>query len=80
MRYIPPKKVRGGYFIAIAAAAPLMLIGSLLPNMAMLFVGVGIVLLDLIFYLLWYRCPHCGRHLGNSWGEFCPYCGKKVNV
>lgn len=79
MRYIPPKKIRGIYFAAIAAAALLIVIGGLLRSVAMMLTGTGIVLLAYIFYLIWYRCPHCGRHLGNSWGEFCPYCGKKVD-
>ena len=38
-----------------------------------LMIGVG-----LLFSLLLGRCPHCGKYLDRSSGDFCPYCGKKV--
>ncbi|MBE6970216.1 MAG: hypothetical protein E7442_08910 [Ruminococcaceae bacterium] len=25
-----------------------------------------------------YRCPHCGKYLERSKGQFCPHCGKNV--
>ena len=79
MRYIPPKKVRVIFLIALLPALLLTVIGGNIQSKPVMFTGIGIALLALIFYWIWYRCPHCGRHLGQSWGEFCPWCGKRVN-
>ena len=79
MRYIPPKKVRVIFLIALLPALLLTVIGGNIQSKPVMFTGIGIALLALIFYWIWYRCPHCGRHLGRSWGEFCPWCGTRVN-
>lgn len=30
-----------------------------------------------IFQIIFYRCPHCGKYLGRTTGRHCPYCGEK---
>jgi len=32
----------------------------------------------LIPHLLFNKCPHCGRQLGRNEGEFCPFCGERI--
>lgn len=46
-----------------------------------LFLPVGIILAgsSVIPSVLFYKCPHCGRHLGRNGGDFCPYCGKCID-
>lgn len=31
-----------------------------------------------LVYLVFWRCPFCGRRLGRSDGESCPHCGKNL--
>ena len=80
MKYISPKKVRVIFFIAQVVAILVIAMGARLDSMAVIYTGAGIVVLALIFSFFWNRCPHCGRHLGSSWGEYCPYCGKDVEL
>jgi len=38
-----------------------------------------IVFAGICINLAFYRCPHCGRHLGRVWpGGYCTHCGKKT--
>ena len=34
-------------------------------------VGEKIAILDSLFFLLWCRCPNCGRFLGRTWDNYC---------
>ena len=49
------------------------------PMAPLAIVGMIILILDSVFYLIFYRCPHCGEYLGQNTGKYCPNCGKKVN-
>ena len=40
------------------------------------FVSIVIFFCSLI-YLKTTRCPHCGK-MNQSFGEYCPYCSKKI--
>ena len=44
---------------------------------------IGLVSLVVFFICVMYvkftnRCPHCGN-TKQSFGKYCPYCGKKIN-
>lgn len=44
---------------------------------------VGLISLVVFFVCIMYvkittRCPHCGK-TKQSFGKYCPYCGKKLN-
>lgn len=80
MPYIPPKTVRIVYICVLVGAALAAMLGAVLSSTAVMIAGMGVMLLDVIFHFLWYRCPHCGRHLGRSWGDYCPRCGKKLDA
>ena len=32
----------------------------------------------LTIFLLFWRCPHCRRHLGRASGEYCQHCGQSL--
>ena len=34
---------------------------------------------DVIFHLIFYRCPSCGSHIDvRARGTYCPFCGEKI--
>ena len=78
MRYIPPKTVRRIYAAVLIVCTIVILLGAALRSAAMMYTAAPVMLADLVFYFIWYRCPHCGRHLGRAWGAYCPYCGIEV--
>ena len=42
--------------------------------------GIVFAFAGLILWLLFGRCPACGRYLGRiSSGQYCPHCGQKLN-
>ena len=43
------------------------------------YVGAALAFASAIFWLMFGRCPACGRYLGGlGWGKYCPYCGEKL--
>ncbi|MBQ8851914.1 MAG: zinc ribbon domain-containing protein [Oscillibacter sp.] len=30
--------------------------------------------------LLFWRCPHCGEHLGRDVSRYCTHCGKELDL
>lgn len=48
----------------------------------LLWIGVAAFLSSFLYRLIFVRCPHChDRWTGMSWlPEYCPNCGKKVDL
>lgn len=40
--------------------------------------GMAVMAGAAIVRIVFYRCPHCRKYLGNSSGRFCPFCGKEI--
>lgn len=30
--------------------------------------------------IAFWRCPHCGSHLGHWWNAYCPHCGERNDL
>ncbi len=58
-----------GFVLALGAYVwdPLIVIGSVVMVSA------------LIPHFLWYRCPYCGKQLGRNDGDYCQYCGRRLD-
>lgn len=71
-------------YVLMAAGVLCALLYPTLPDKAVAwYLPVLLGLLAVFFVLLavWWRCPHCERHLGRLGDqEFCPYCGKPLNT
>ena len=62
----------------------LLLAGTVIMLLAYLWepffcIGAAAALSCLIPHFLFNRCPHCGKSLGRSDGEFCPFCGRRLD-
>ena len=46
-----------------------------------MFLPIGVIVAgsSVVPNLLFYKCPHCGKHLGSNGGDFCQYCGKSID-
>ena len=42
------------------------------------YVGMAAAVSCLIPHFLWNGCPHCGKQLGRNEGDFCQFCGKRI--
>ena len=43
-------------------------------------VGAIVFFSGLIPHVLYNRCPHCGKSCGHSSGNYCQFCGKKLEL
>ena len=72
-----PKKARKLiYFLYIIG-----FILILLSYKRIMFLPIGVIVAgsSVVPNLLFYKCPHCGKHLGSNGGDFCKYCGKSID-
>lgn len=37
-----------------------------------------IIAAALLQYLVFFRCPHCGKHLDRGLPDYCPKCGAEL--
>ena len=53
----------------------------LLSYKRIMFLPIGVIVAgsSVVPNLLFYKCPHCGKHLGSNGGDFCQYCGKSID-
>ena len=79
MRDLKPRQVRKIVGCIASVGILALLAGMVFSVTAAMAVGCLILVAGLGFQLVFYHCPHCGKYLDRSGGDFCPYCGKNVN-
>lgn len=44
-------------------------------------ISLVVLVVQTVLFLIWWRCPHCNKHLGRYIKDFnyCPYCGKELD-
>lgn len=53
-------------------------LGSFIKSDLLLWLGLIVAVLTLIFCLIFARCPYCGKYLGRGNEKYCTHCGKKI--
>ncbi len=79
MKKLTPKRVNNIFLVVFLMGLITGALGIGTEIKAMLAVGMIIMITSIILRLFFYCCPHCGKYLDRSTGEYCPYCGEKVN-
>lgn len=79
MNKLKPKMIHKVGILLCVIGAALGFVGITIEVFALMIVGVVILLSSILFRWVCYRCPHCGKYLDRSTGDFCPYCGNDVN-
>ena len=79
MNSLKPRQVLKVFWTAVAIGAAISLIGVSRESEIMPYIGIAMIIAAAGFNLLFYNCPHCGKHLDrNSPNGFCPHCGKRI--
>ena len=73
-----PKMVRSIFWCLLGIGGILGIIGALY-SVVLAVAGMILMICNMLFYFLFYRCPHCGRYLDRNTGEYCPHCGEKID-
>lgn len=74
---MPVKKARALRDRLLLAGFVVMLLAYVYQPL--LYVSGAIAFSCLIPHFLFNRCPHCGKQLGRNEGDFCQYCGKRID-
>ena len=62
-------------FISMLTLAVLKLLETWWASIIFILLGI-----DLLIWRIYWRCPHCGSHLGRmDYAPRCSSCGKKLN-
>ena len=59
-------------------AVILICLGSFMQSRILCFVGIIVAFIATIFWIVFGRCPHCGKYLGRGNEKYCPGCGGKI--
>ena len=70
------KKARKLRDILAIAGIIIIFFGSVYESLYI--VGSIVVISGLVPHFLYNKCPHCGSQLGRNEGEYCQYCGKRL--
>lgn len=72
-----PKKARKLIYFLYMIGFIIMLFSYV--NIIFLPIGIAVAGSSVVPNLLFYKCPHCGAHLGRNGGDFCQHCGKRMD-
>lgn len=74
-----PRKTLIIFWAVYAAGAAVLVAGAITKLIALVIAGSAILICDILFRIIFYRCPHCGKFLDrNLPSGYCPRCGKKI--
>lgn len=72
------KNARRGLWGFCLLMGLLLMVGSWTRQPGWLYGGLAAAVAGAVFWLIFGRCPTCGRFLGRSDGSYCPHCGSKL--
>ena len=79
MKKLKPKNVNILVWVILIIGIIIAYCGLPKETSTLTVIGVVIMCSALIFRFIFYRCPHCGKYLDRSTGQYCPYCRGNVN-
>ena len=66
-------------WVSLFAVAALAILGALLEMIWLVAAAAAAMLAWLVLELSWWRCPRCGKFLGQlDQKTYCPYCGESL--
>lgn len=72
-------KVYALYLVIILAGLVLFAFSLIIRSLAVVIIASLLLLADIVFFFIFYRCPHCRKSLAGKGGNYCPHCGQWVS-
>lgn len=75
-------KLKTANYIMVSTCVLMVLLiaaGSYTKNRGLLLSGIVVAFLGMAFWIIFGRCPSCGKYLGRTNGKHCPHCGEKID-
>lgn len=65
----------------LCCAGVLILFFGLIQSYWILALAAAVIVLFMVLFWNWWRCPACGMHLGRmeAQGKFCIHCGQAID-
>ena len=79
MKKIPLKKVREIALLLFLLGFMVILAGAGFRLMPLILLGCLVLVGEIVFLAIFWRCPHCGGFLDRSGGLYCPHCGHMLD-
>lgn len=79
MKNLKPKDINLIFIVVLIIGAVIGFYGAGAQNDILCFAGLFCMFGDIVFRLMFYRCPYCKRYLDRSEGKFCPHCGERID-
>ena len=77
------KKARIAVYICLGAVCLSCLLFLMIKKPWCCILALVFLTVEMIFYVVFIRCPHCGRFLDRAGMRFdathCPFCGKELD-
>lgn len=73
------KKVKYLIYTFAAACVLMIILLDVTKSVVFLWLTLAFAAVGVAVNLAWWRCPHCGMHLGRDVSQYCTYCGKKLD-
>lgn len=75
LQELKPQQVKRIFEISVIVIVIIAGIGSFYDILPLAIIGLGLMIIAFAFNITFYRCPHCGKHLGRDGGDYCQHCG-----
>ena len=72
------KKVKHLIYALSAACALMIILIGITKSVVFLWLMLVFAVAGIAVNLAWWRCPHCGEHLGRDVSQYCTHCGKRL--
>lgn len=72
------KKVLRITYWLVGICLVLMVFGALIESITVALIGIAVSFAAVFVSIKYWRCPHCGKHLGRDLGKYCLHCGKEL--
>lgn len=67
------------FWVLFAAGVAIGLLSLILDSFGLMIACMVLMIAGVIQYMIFYRCPSCGRHLGRGFPpNYCSHCGEKL--
>lgn len=79
MKHMKIKTVKRIYLFGILTLVLSFCFAASMQSTVFLAIDLFLIFALVVFFVIFFRCPRCGKFLGRIDGAYCPFCGKKLD-
>jgi len=79
-RKLSPENAKYTAILLLVIGGLSMFISGLAGNYVLMTLSLIPMLASCVVDIAFWRCSHCGSHLGYWWSDYCPRCGERNDL